>query len=89
MARRIIHEQSLIIGPIAWEEANKVTGLHALEDGDTLQIEETSKAKDVLDELVGRYQRLFGQTSVDVCKSAVSDVTAGMSKQEIPKMLQE
>lgn len=89
MAERIVAEQSLIMGPIAWEEAGKVEGLRVNKADNSISFQESSKSKDVLSDLVNRYQRLFGQASVDVCKNAVSDLIAGMTNEQIPTILLE
>ena len=85
VANEIIKEQELIIGPLAWREAGKVSGLRldvtthlAYVDGDV---------KAVLEALVGRYERLFGQLSLDVCRDAIRPFIAKIPEDQLPAAL--
>lgn len=85
LASRIIKEQELIIGPLAWDEAKKVPGLmldiaqHAAHvEGDTPV---------VLGALVTRYERLFGKASREVCRDAVRPFLSQVPQEEIPAVL--
>lgn len=82
---RIIKEQELIIGPLAWEEARMVSGLKV----DILQhaIEIEGEATAVVNGLVKQYERLFGRASVEVCKDAVKDIITNMPKEQVPSLL--
>ncbi len=82
---RIIKEQELIIGPVAWEEARKVPGL--LVDPKTKAVSFTGDNKEVLDRLVGQYTRLFGRASTEACKDAVQDLIVELPKDQIPSSL--
>lgn len=82
---RIIKEQELIIGPVAWTEAGKVTGL--VVDQKINQITINGQAKEVLDKLVEQYSRLFGQASNEVCREAVHDLVSTLSPEEVPSHL--
>lgn len=84
---RIIKEQELIIGPVAWEEAKKVSGFH-ITDADNQQVSFDGDPKDVLNRLVAQYSRLFGQVSKEVCKEAVQDLLAELPQADIPNSLQ-
>ena len=82
---RIIKEQELIIGPVAWEEAKKVPGLRV-----NLQNHEVSfdgEGKEVLNKLVAQYGRLFGRASEEVCKEAVQDLIVELPKDQVPASL--
>jgi hypothetical protein len=83
---RIIKEQELIIGPVAWDEAKKVSGFHVV-DQKTGEVSFDGDAKAVLDRLVSQYARLFGKASNEVCKEAVQDLIAGLPTEEIPTSL--
>ena len=85
IAIRIIQEQELIIGPLAWEEAQKVTGL-TVDQGHHLA-SFSGDGKDVIDRLVAQYERIFGRASHAVCHDAVQDIIAGMSPEEVPSSL--
>ena len=59
VVKKIIEEQALIIGPLAWDEAKKVRGLQVDRASNTIQI--TSSPSVVIDNLVKQYERLFGR----------------------------
>lgn len=83
---RIIKEQELIIGPVAWEEAKKVQGFKVVDKShDSVEIE--GDPKEIVSNLVMQYSRLFGRASTEVCKEAVSDIVADMSTDQIPVAL--
>ena len=82
---RIIKEQELIIGPVAWDEARKVSGLTI--DQSHAVVSFAGDEKDVINRLVAQYERLFGRASHEVCKEAVQDLIAEMPPEEIPSSL--
>jgi hypothetical protein len=83
---RIIKEQELIIGPVAWEEAKKVPGLHIV-DQKKGEVSFDSDAKEVLNKLVAQYTRLFGQASTEACKDAVQDLLVELPQDQVPASL--
>lgn len=80
---RIIKEQQAIIGPIAVDQAKKVSGLEV--NGDDIKI--AGNKKEVLGELVNQYAKLFGRASVEVCKEAFSSFADKISPADIPDIL--
>lgn len=86
MIVKIIKEQELVIGPLAWSEAGKVQGLRVNQarheaifgDGD---------AKETVNRLVGQYEQLFGRASREVCREAVAGMLANFQPSEIPSSL--
>lgn len=87
IASRIIKEQALVIGPLAWREAEKVSGLKVVDqDKGTVEINGTDP-KNVVDQLVGQYERLFGRASHEVCKEAAASMIAGLAPNDIPASL--
>jgi len=84
LAARIIQEQELVIGPLAWREAKKVAGLrigadHAVRlDGDS---------RSVLTGLVRQYEGLFGPASVQVCRDAVRSMLPKFAAADVPDIL--
>lgn len=84
---RIIKEQELIMGPVAWEEAKKVNGFKVINQ-QSGEVSFEGDPKDVLDRLVAQYSRLFGQVSVEVCKEAVQDLLVELPQDQIPTSLQ-
>lgn len=83
---RIIKEQELIIGPIAWDEAKKVPGLHVV-DQSKGEMSFDGDAKEVVNKLVAQYTRLFGRASTEVCKEAVQDLIVELPKDQVPASL--
>ncbi len=83
---RIIKEQELIIGPIAWDEAKKVPGLSVVnqENG---EISLGGDEKETVNKLVSQYERLFGRASREACKEAVQDLLADLPREQIPASL--
>ena len=83
---RIIKEQELIIGPVAWDEAKKVSGFKVVDrDNEVVEIE--GDPKEILNKLVAQYSRLFGQVSAKVCKDAVQDLLAELPAGQVPTSL--
>lgn len=85
LAERIIKEQELVIGPLAWEEAQKVKGLKVERKKGQITFEDKEVA--VIERLVKQYERLFGRASVEVCKDAVKDLVYEMPKDQVPAIL--
>lgn len=81
---RIIKEQQAIIGPVAIDQAKKVTGLNVVNID---EIRVTGDKKQVLESLVNQYAKLFGQTSVEVCKEAFSPMSDKIPPADIPDIL--
>ncbi len=84
---KIIKEQELIIGPLAWIEAAKVEGLVILDSGKGEVEFNSENQKEVVDRLVKQYERLFGRASHEVCRDAVRSLLADLAPAEIPSSL--
>ncbi len=82
---RIIKEQELVIGPIAWDEARKVAGITVDQPHGAVSL--VGDTKDIINHLVARYERLFGRASHEVCKDAVQDLIAEIPENEVPESL--
>lgn len=84
VASRIIKEQQSIVGPLALEQAKKVEGLtfNGLED-----IKIQGDGKVVLGHLVSQYEKLFGQTSIEVCKEALQPIQDKLTSTDLPDVL--
>jgi hypothetical protein len=85
LAEQIIKEQALIIGPVAWEEASKVTGLRI--DVALHQANIEGNGLEVLEKLVAQYEQLFGPASREVCRDAVRPLLAQVPPDQIPAVL--
>lgn len=83
----IIKEQALIIGPLAWVEAGKVSGINIINQSSGEVALESTEPKEVINRLVARYERLFGKLSHEICKEAVHDIVVGLPKEEVPSSL--
>ncbi len=87
IAYRIIKEQALIIGPLAWDEARKVQGIQVLDLGEGGVDVQNGDPKIVVDKLVAQYERLFGPASREVCREAVAPMIAELPASEVPTSL--
>lgn len=81
---RIIKEQQSIIGPVALDQAKKVSGLE-VSGVDDIKI--AGNKKEVLGSLVNQYAKLFGRASIEVCKEAFSEVSDKIPQSEVPDIL--
>lgn len=85
IAEEIIKEQELVIGPLAWSEAAKVSGMQvAANHSVTIQ---NGDPKAAVDRLVAQYERLFGRASHEVCREAVANLVKAMSPADVPSSL--
>ncbi len=81
----IIKEQELVIGPLAWYEAGKVSGLTVDQIHNSASF--SGDAKEIIDQLVARYERIFGKASHEVCKDAVREIVATLPPEQVPASL--
>lgn len=80
----IIKEQMAIIGPLAVDQAKKVSGLKI---NSLSNVEIIGNKKEVLANLVDSYEQLFGKASVQVCKEAFKPYLSHISSSDIPENL--
>ena len=85
IAVRIIKEQELIIGPLAWNEAKKVDGLVVTDPAGEVTLQ--GDKKKAIDSLVARYDRLFGRASHEVSREAVVGLLADLPATDVPLSL--
>ena len=86
MVMQIIKKQELVIGPLAWSEAGKVHGLTVdFQTGEG--IISSGDPKTIVDQLVARYERLFGHASHEVCRDAVAILIKDLAPSDIPSSL--
>ena len=86
IALRIIREQELLMGPVAWDQASKVSGLRITKDKQIVAVEGKNESL-VINNLVERYENLFGRAGREVCKEAVSALIADMQPAQVPMSL--
>lgn len=88
IALKIIREQELLMGPVAWQQAGKVDGLQILDRSQgILYIDKKIDGKSVVNNLVERYGMLFGRAGREVCKEAVGALVADLEPSQIPSSL--
>lgn len=80
----IIKVQQSIIGPIALDQARKVSGL-TVDNPDSMQL--TGNPQQVLGDLVKRYADFFGQASIEVCKDVIREIKPPVPVNELPDIL--
>jgi hypothetical protein len=85
IAQKIIQAQETVIGPIAIEQASKVSGLKVNWAKHEVTIE--GNGKNVLDNLVKQYEHLFGLASREVCRNAAAALLSGLPKDKLPQSL--
>lgn len=83
-ASRIIKEQQTIIGPVALDQAKKVSGL-IFASVDDVKI--AGNKKEVLGNLVNQYAKLFGKASIEVCKEAIEPISDKIPVNDLPDIL--
>ena len=87
IANKIIKEQELIIGPLAWQEAEKVNGVHIIDAKSGAVTVGNGDSRIVIDKLVSQYERLFGRASREVCREAAAPFLANLAPAEMPLSL--
>lgn len=85
IVEKIIKSQEAIIGPVAVEQAQRVSGLQVDWAKHDIQIE-GDEAK-VVNDLVGVYEGLFGQISVEVSKEAAAPLLSKLDGKALPAAL--
>jgi len=84
---KIIKEQELIIGPLAWEEAKKVPGIQVINREKVEVSVQNGDPKTVVDQLVSQYEKIFGKASHEVCRDAVKDIISTLPPEQVPSSL--
>lgn len=83
----IVHQQD-VVGPLAVEQANTVSGLRVEGSGKVKVTTKSDKeAVDLLVRLVKKYEQLFGQASVEVCKDAIKESGVTFNQKDLPDIL--
>ena len=83
---RIILQQAELVGTLAWQVAQQVSGIDVI-DMLKSQITIRGEPREAINELIGKYQKLFGKMARDVCRNSVADILADMESNEIPESL--
>ncbi len=83
---RILKEQEIILGSLAWQQAEKIDGIKII-NKETGEIRIIGDAMTVIDAFVYRCMRIFGSYARDASKQAVAYLLAEMPKDDIPSRL--
>ncbi len=88
IALKIIREQELLMGPVAWLQAAKVPGLRIIDQKKgEISIDQGSDNVLVINNLVDRFGNLFGRAGREVCKEAVGALVADLEPNRVPVSL--
>ena len=87
IAIKIIKEQESLMGPLAWLQAGKVTGIKIIDRQSGIISIEAKDETLVINNLVGTFESLFGRAGREVCKDAVSALIAELQPNQIPSSL--
>ena len=85
MVISIISEQENVIGPLAVEQAKKIEGLQV--NWHSKEITHKGDEKQIIERLVEKYQKIFGQVSVEVCRHAVRKLISQLPPEQQPALL--
>ncbi|NDC22315.1 hypothetical protein EBZ57_03010 [bacterium] len=85
IAVKIIESQESIIGPIALQQAKKVSGLSL--DWSHKKVDIKSNSPKVIDSLVNQYKVLFGDMAVETCRDVSRQLVSQLPANERPQTL--
>jgi hypothetical protein len=85
LAKKIIKAQEDIVGAVALDLANKVSGVKVGNSSQEVALE--GDEKDTVNRLIKQYEGLFGQVSLEVCKRAAKSMTMKLPKEQLPPLL--
>jgi hypothetical protein len=85
IALKIIDRQRSIVGPVALEQAMQVSNMAV--DWNNRKVSFFGNKANAIDELVRKYEQLFGQISVEVCRDAAGRLVSQLPPEEQPKTL--
>ena len=84
LVAQIIKQQATVIGPLALDQARKVSGLEIMNEG---EIHLNGNGREILEKLVNEYSRLFGKASIEVCKDAIKEIQPPIKSEDLPSIL--
>lgn len=87
IAGKIVKEQELVIGSLAWTEAEKVQGLRVVNEVSGEVTLNNGDPKEVINHLVSQYERLFGRASREVCIEAAAILIRELAPADVPSSL--
>lgn len=80
----IIKQQQSVIGPLALDQARRVSGLNFT---DVNHFVISGNGKEVLTHLVEQYSTIFGRASIEVCREALKHLKDQPKRDELPEIL--
>ena len=86
VATLIVEGQANIMGPLAWNEAEQVTGI-SLDASQSKVYLVGNNPPVVLENLVARYERLFGRASIEVSRDATRKFIPQVPLNQVPDVL--
>ena len=87
IAVKIIAGQEAIIGPVAIEQAQRVSHLKVDWSKKEVEIDGADNKVKVIEDLINKYKELFGQISVEVSKQAAAGLMAQLPADALPALL--
>lgn len=88
IVQSIITHQREVLGPLAVEQVKGIAGIVVSADGKVkISLKKESESKDLLTNLVKRYEKLFGQASIEVCRDAIKEAGVKISDEMLPEVL--
>ncbi len=85
IAVKIIKAQEAIIGPVAVEQAEQVADLKV--DWSKHEVSIIGDEVSVLEQLIEKYQELFGQISVEVSRESAASLLSQLHGDQLPEAL--
>lgn len=85
IALKIIDRQRSIVGPVALEQAMQVSNMAV--DWNNHKVSFFGDKAQAIDDLVKKYEQLFGQVSVEVCRDAAGRLVAQLPPEQQPATL--
>lgn len=88
LVEAIVLQQMEVIGPLAITQARKAHGITVSDQGRVTLIEKSLSMGDVLVNVVHLYERIFGKTSVELCRDAIRETKISLTATDLPEILQ-
>ena len=85
LIKMIVSVHKELIGPYAIQVANRVSGLSVSKDLATIDVQREEKV--ITGELVQEYKKLFGNTSIELCKEALQELLPNVTGEQLPEEL--
>lgn len=88
IVQSIITHQREVLGPLAVDQAKGIAGLTITSDGKVkISLKKDTDSKNLLSDLVKKYEKLFGRASIEVCKDAIKESGVKYADSDLPDIL--